>query len=374
MWYDLYLLVSILTSFLESTSFSTRIINQNIGVSNGDRRELESSMEIEDLLPPFDDRKFGMTDFSDLTTIDSGRRNRQFESVSEKKCVEYVSEMLKRQEQSKLGLSDPNVTIINGKVVKEAEYPHMGALGWWTNSVPRKIVFLCGGSLISDRFMLTAAHCTYCVRKYIEQPVPYLVRLGSRYLESLTHEAPEDVRIRNVIKHPRYKSPRRYYDIALIQLDKIVRFTKFLQPACLSTSQYSASSNNKFTATGWGSVQATSDKIHLIDIDKCNYLLKKLHIRLWNGVAAHQLCAGELNGNTDTCKGDSGGPIQQKLISSPSQGTIHRILAVTSFGPTKCTTKHVPGVYSNVSYFAKWIERIVWPEEYDTFKYKKYVQ
>ncbi|XP_023949356.2 serine protease snake [Bicyclus anynana] len=147
-------------------------------------------MAIEDLTTSLSDDQAEISDIS-KTTVAIEQQNINFEipdfskyvkRVSEKKCMEYVYEMVKRQENG-LSIRDSNLTIINGKIAKVAEYPHMGALGWWTNDIPRRLSFYCGASLISDQYLLTAAHCTSIPRDDLVQHEPNLVRLGSRYLE-----------------------------------------------------------------------------------------------------------------------------------------------------------------------------------------------
>ncbi|XP_023936387.2 clotting factor G beta subunit [Bicyclus anynana] len=380
MWYNLYLFFSMLTSFLESTHIATSIINQNMHVYTGVGQLLETSMGIEDLTSSLSDDQFDVANFPKMTVDIEQRRNfempdfsKYVERVSEKKCMEYIYEMLKRQEDS-LSERDSNLTIINGKEVKAAEYPHMGALGWWTNDVQRKLSFLCGASLISDQFLLTAAHCKSIIRPYLAQLEPSVVRLGTRYLENApNYEKGVDFEIESLICYFYYYSPLRDYDIALVKLRTKVQFTKFIQPACLSTRTF-ADIKKRITATGWGSVTAQiSDmsisrelrftEIHIFDDEKCNYLLDRYKYRLWRGLRRHQLCAGELDGNSDTCQGDSGGPIQYPLISTSSEGTIHRILAITSFGLTRCAKENAPGIYTRIAYFINWIENVVWPYE-----------
>lgn len=60
------------------------------------------------------------------------------------------------------------------------------------------------------------------------------------------------MKIKNIIVHPNYKPPEKYYDIALIELETTVNFTKYVHPACLNTKPAADIKNNIFTVTGWG--------------------------------------------------------------------------------------------------------------------------
>lgn len=77
------------------------------------------------------------------------------------------------------------------------------------------------------------------------------VRLGDTDLKSSVDDA--DVQMFNVarrIAHPDYRKPEKYHDIALLQLDKDVRFNNFVKPACLHTQN--AVPDDMPIATGWG--------------------------------------------------------------------------------------------------------------------------
>ncbi|XP_017781179.1 PREDICTED: serine protease snake-like, partial [Nicrophorus vespilloides] len=108
-----------------------------------------------------------------------------------------------------------------GEPSSTAEFPHMAALGY-DDTEHNETYWGCGGSLISLKFVLTAAHCRNSIAF---GPVKY-VRLGDLNLKTTDDEAdPQDFLVTKTYKHPLYKRPIKYHDIALIVIDRAAMIT-----------------------------------------------------------------------------------------------------------------------------------------------------
>ncbi|KAK7871644.1 hypothetical protein R5R35_001829 [Gryllus longicercus] len=253
--------------------------------------------------------------------------------------------------------------IIGGSNASVHEFPHMALLGYGTSTSNRR--WNCGGSLISDRFVLTAAHCIIT-----SGGAPKWVRLGELDLTTAEESQHEDFGVAESIPHPDYKDGIHYNDIALLRLDRKVVFTAAIRPACIHTLPEIADPLG--IASGWGLIHwADPDNsdflmklnLHLYKTDICSYAYKTAAttFRLRNGIVEESMvCAGSPEGGKDTCRGDSGGPLQVKL-SNPY--CMYSVIGITSFGKGACGTTLSPSVYTRVSYFVPWLEDIVWPDD-----------
>lgn len=250
--------------------------------------------------------------------------------------------------------------IVGGMKAEAREYPHMAAVGF--NNDEGGITWSCGGTLISERFVLTAAHCTYH-RDFGQAAV---VRVGDLNLVRTDDDAkPQDIPIIKRIRHPLYKRPAEYHDIALLQLKTNVVFNKWVRPCCLPYSLPDTGIDNNATATGWGHVEWAGDTsndllkvtLKLIPQEKCNdsYATSQDY-KLPRGIVADwQLCAG--SSGKDTCQGDSGGPL---VVLNNDYYCMYSLIGITSTG--KDCGGAAPGIYTRVYNYISWIESIVWPE------------
>lgn len=300
--------------------------------------------------------------------------------VSDLKCEEY-SKVVQRvvkvtvltAEPVTLELSDPICyigvgLIVGGKEAQVAEFPHMAAVGFSTEE--DEYLFLCGGTLISRGFVLTAGHCNQSSQARKDSPQPVVVRLGAHKLGDQPRDGAKaiDVRIRRIHMHPEYNPPVIYNDIALLELETDVQFSMYIRPACLWTRN-DVGHYVKGTASGWGATNVLQKKLSDILMkvalpflanDFCNEKLINLKNRNWHGFleSNSQMCAGELDGGKDTCQGDSGGPLQ---VMSRDNKCVHYVVGVTSVG-RGCGEKDFPAIYTRVSAYLDWIEGIVWPD------------
>ncbi|KAL0809013.1 hypothetical protein ABMA28_012661, partial [Loxostege sticticalis] len=306
--------------------------------------------------------------------------NRQSDNrrVSERKCDEYSREVVERVDFIPL-LPDPETIsltsakcdyigvqlIVGGEKASQGEFPHMAAIGW--ANFDGGYDFKCGGSLISNNFVLTAGHCTRDPAAL--NPEPSVVRLGDQNIDPAVLDGadPIEVPIKQIHKHPEYKPPSKYNDIALLELVSEVSFESAIRPACLWTKP-NFGEHRMAIATGWGvtdpDTRQTSKELHkvslsLLNNNYCDQLLVSSRNRLWRGFQDSQMCAGELRGGKDTCQGDSGSPLQ--VVSKENQ-CIFNIVGITSFG-VKCAKTGQPAVYTRVSSYLNWIESVVWPGE-----------
>ncbi|CAH2087271.1 unnamed protein product [Euphydryas editha] len=266
--------------------------------------------------------------------------------------------------------------IYGGRPAIYGEFPHMGALGWRSATKRNKWVYKCGATLISKKFMLTAAHCSYAPLYHgVANTKPEIVQLGDKFIKHEDtiddNDGPKYISIEKIIKHDDYNSPERYYDIAIVELAEAVNFGPLIRPACLWNNP-ETSSLDKVSITGWGATHAGSNigaeelqvaEIDIIEDEICNKLLEERHSRLWSGLSDHQLCAGVLEGGIDSCDGDSGGPLQVeinlKLRESIKKWPMYYEVAVTAFS-FKCGRPNTPSIYTKTASFIDWIEDQVW--------------
>ncbi|XP_017773669.1 PREDICTED: venom protease-like [Nicrophorus vespilloides] len=247
--------------------------------------------------------------------------------------------------------------ITGGREAGLYEFPWMALLAYKTDKSGHE--FRCDGSLINDRYVLTAAHCIYNMTLAG-------VRLGEHNINtrvdcsSVTGKcAPpvQDFYIEDVTLHPDYVPASFGNDIALIRLATPVKFANNVQPICLPFGSLSEMSLvGKFamvagwgvTETGFKSPQLLKTLLPVVSNDECDRIYRK-----YANVTMKQLCAGGAMGR-DTCGGDSGGPLYHvSLVEGGEPRYVQH--GVVSYGPRHCGTDGQPAVYTRISYYMDWI-------------------
>ncbi|XP_054166444.1 plasma kallikrein-like [Oppia nitens] len=239
--------------------------------------------------------------------------------------------------------------VIGGENSSENAWPWMAQIKMNKKKHP-----ICGGSLISDRWVLTAAHCFDDYFKNIDKATKITsIVLGQTNLKKESRIMVTK-KVKNIILHDYYDVKKVINDIALIELDgtplDLDVSNKDLEPICLPYNNYKLKSNDCMV-TGWGDVDDKGTdatilqqlKMPIIGDSSCKTMSKNFN----NSI---QLCAGHLIGLKDTCHGDSGGPLNCQLNSD-----VYVIEGITSYGKG-CNGKDSPGVYTRVSNFKEWIK------------------
>ena len=268
-----------------------------------------------------------------------------------------------------LGETDTEM-IVGGQPAAEGKFPWQVRL---YGSDDDQVGF-CGGSIIGDRWILTAAHC-------LLNTEAVTVGYGSND-RTKTTKIPSE----KIIVHPGYIAGEKT-DVALIKLAKPIPNAAAISYADAAQEKALMPTGAKVTVTGWGAIwdfpafqnsvqvmagrstvserKLLSDeelqaprKLHEVDVEviddaECKAVYDALQVPAFT-IGNTEICAIAPTGGKDSCFGDSGGPL---IVKADNQRGYTQV-GIVSWGP-QCGNPLYPGVYTRVSSFSNWIKQNV---------------
>ncbi|KAK6494445.1 granzyme K-like [Huso huso] len=229
--------------------------------------------------------------------------------------------------------------IIGGKDVKPNSKP-------WMASIQIGNFHICGGVLIKDQWVLTAAHCSWSFKD--EETVV----LGAHNLKK-EEKSQERLKIEKTVKYPEFDKHPKLNDLMLIKLKTKVKLNKKIKTLSLPKSGKDIKAGVKCKVSGWGktvnNAHEGSDTLKEADVAVID---RKVCNKYYNGnpnITKDMLCAGDKKGKKDACTGDSGGPLICK----------NAFTAIVS-GGNNCGDPEKPGVYTFLSdKYLPWISKTI---------------
>ncbi|XP_017053398.1 chymotrypsin-like protease CTRL-1 [Drosophila ficusphila] len=202
--------------------------------------------------------------------------------------------------------------------------------------------FICGGTLITHRLVLTAAQCVL--------PNAYLVaRLGEYDREDYGNRT--EANVEKAFKHRYFDPVKMVNDIAILRLAKRVEYTDKIRPICIVTSPRWRNYINTLTpltGTGWGATETAFDSAKLMTVDLNRQRPEICRRYTTQTITNTQFCAG--NSASNLCNGDSGGPVGSLIEYQKTQRFIQ--VGIASYTNRECAKA---SVFTDVLSFADWI-------------------
>ncbi|XP_066484776.1 transmembrane protease serine 11E-like [Tiliqua scincoides] len=249
---------------------------------------------------------------------------------------EYGSNLLNSCCGTRMDRSAERIT--GGNIAGEGEWP-------WQASLQNNGIHRCGATLISDEWLVTAAHCFRGFRELRSWTTSFGARLNP---------PTEKRNLRQIIVHEHYAESvmDHEYDIAVVQLATPVQYTSAVHRVCLPEATHVFPDNTTCYVTGWGALRDDGPSVSELRQTKVEIISNNICNRgeVYNGaITPGMLCAGYLEGGSDACQGDSGGP-----LVTPDPRGIWYLVGIVSWGD-ECAKPNKPGVYTRVTYYRNWI-------------------
>ncbi|CAL1528345.1 unnamed protein product, partial [Lymnaea stagnalis] len=229
--------------------------------------------------------------------------------------------------------TDVEAAVIHGTEAPEKAWPWMVML--------RGSKGHCGGVLLSDTWVLTAAHCL---------PGIYQIVMGKRNKQVRT-EYEQHRRASREFMHPE----SNIHDMGLVLLDQPVEFSEYVRPACLpnsSISEYTSCYVCGFGVTNPAEfvVSQTLQQLKVRIMDKEPCIRAWLTVEFW--LADNSICLDRDpdNQGSGICNGDSGSPLSCK------HGNTFHVIAIASLVEKNCSKLILPDVYALTAPYAQWIK------------------
>uniref|UniRef100_A0A672MAD0 Suppressor of tumorigenicity 14 protein homolog n=1 Tax=Sinocyclocheilus grahami TaxID=75366 RepID=A0A672MAD0_SINGR len=236
--------------------------------------------------------------------------------------------------------------IVGGQNADVGEWPWQVSLHFKTSGN------VCGASIISNKWLLSAAHCFIQPDSDYKITSNWLTYSGLRE-QNIQDSSVQKRTLKSIITHPNYDSMTYDYDISLLELSNPLNFTNTVHPICLPASTHVFSAGSSCFVTGWGTLREggivaqilQKAEVKVINDTVCNMVTE-------GQVTSRMLCSGYLTGGVDACQGDSGGP----LVCRSDVGKWFQA-GIVSWGEG-CAQRNKPGVYTRVTKLREWIREI----------------
>lgn len=199
----------------------------------------------------------------------------------------------------------------------------------------------CGGSIIANDLIITAAHCVVG-----SKPSEFEVRAGT----SSSRQGGVTIKVKDIVSHEGFSVSNLDNDIALIQLEEPLSFSDSIAPVELMELNGDLEDGSMTTVTGWGYLKegggSLPETLQMVVIPKVNEKDCAEAYLPYYTITARMLCAGIPLGGKDACQGDSGGPLVYN----------GKLVGIVSWG-IGCARPNFPGVYAKVSALRQWIDK-----------------
>eukprot|EP00062_Callorhinchus_milii_P005437 gi/632944860/ref/XP_007887731.1/ PREDICTED: chymotrypsin A-like [Callorhinchus milii] len=227
--------------------------------------------------------------------------------------------------------------IVNGEDAVSGSWPWQISLqdysGW----------HFCGGSLLNENWVVTAAHCGVGQSHYVV--------LGA-HNKCSSSEDNVVVGVARAFTHPNWDSYNINNDVTVVKLKSSVTFTPRISPVCLASNPDLFPGGKMCMTSGWGLTNPFDSNtpcilqqaaLPLLTYEQCN--------NIWtNMITDAMICAGAAGATS--CMGDSGGPLVCQ------NGGAWNLVGIVSWGSGYCSTS-TPAVYTRVTMFRSWIEQTI---------------